>query len=53
MVLGIKLLLLLFAIVYFIVGCRGKNETDKLHYHISSDIFVVGLLLAILISSLK
>ena len=55
MVVGIKLFLLALAVTYFCIAIFKKDlsNEEKLHYHISSDIFLAALLLSILILSLS
>ena len=50
MALAIKLLLFVLALIHFTIGISHKEKDEKNFYLLSSDIFIVGLLLAILIT---
>ena len=50
MALAIKLLLFVLALIHFTIGVSHEDKEEKHFYLISSDIFIVGLLLAILIT---
>ena len=50
MVLIIKAFLFIMALINAILGYKSEHDDDKHYHYIASDIFLVGVVLAILIS---
>ena len=48
--LAAEIFCLLFAIIYKLIAYSKKEKTDQQHYHLMSEVYIVGLVIAIAIS---
>jgi hypothetical protein len=48
--LAAEILCLLFAIIYKVVAYSKKEKADQQHYHLLSEVYIVGLIIAIAVS---
>jgi len=48
--LAAEIFCLLFAIIYKLIAYSKKERTDQQHYHLMSEVYIVGLVIAIAVS---
>ena len=48
----IEVFLFVFALIYKIIAWSKKERADQQHYHLMSEIYVVGLVLSILLTQI-
>jgi len=48
--LAAEIFCLLFAIIYKLIAYSKKERTDQQHYHLMSEVYIVGLIIAIAVS---
>lgn len=48
--LAAEIFCLSFAIIYKLIAYSKKEKTDQQHYHLMSEVYIVGLIIAIAVS---
>ena len=48
--LAAEIFCLLFAVIYKLIAYSKKERTDQQHYHLMSEVYIVGLIIAIAVS---
>lgn len=51
--LAAEIFCLLFAIIYKLIAYSKKERIDQQHYHLMSEVYIVGLVIAIAVSQVN